>query len=266
MADMKQIHNFAVKWRDKFRDQNINYIELVDHWMADDCAALGFEMDCGHAFSEKYGNAFNNYEELDKIIDDVTDINLLGSAIYSQWRYFNHWAYTGSEILEPKNRKWFILALNRLALLSEKNPFRFHGTLKKVRIVSNNICYGLLPEPNDEVEQHITVNNKGRVWVSRYNCGHTFDKHEKASSINFTIEKSSADKLLTSFADYFGHEYSEIFVTDVGIWKIELTNTEGTTYTFKGSLCTDVSDNLTYLSKLVRDTLGIDDLFVFDGE
>ena len=47
MADMKQIHNFAVKWRDKFRDQNINYIELVDHWMADDCAALGFEMDCG---------------------------------------------------------------------------------------------------------------------------------------------------------------------------------------------------------------------------
>ena len=43
MADMKQIHDFAVKWCDKFRDQNINYIELVDHYMADDCAALGFE-------------------------------------------------------------------------------------------------------------------------------------------------------------------------------------------------------------------------------
>ncbi len=53
MADMKQIHDFAVKWCDRFRDQNINYIELVDHYMADDCAALGFEMDCGHAFSEK---------------------------------------------------------------------------------------------------------------------------------------------------------------------------------------------------------------------
>lgn len=66
MADMRQIHDFAVKWCDKFRDQNINYIELVDHYMADDCDALGFEMDCG------------------------------------QWRYFNHWAYTGAEILEPK--------------------------------------------------------------------------------------------------------------------------------------------------------------------
>lgn len=52
--------------------------------MADDCAALGFEMDCGHAFSEKYGNAANNHEALDRIIDDVTDIPLLGSAIYSQ--------------------------------------------------------------------------------------------------------------------------------------------------------------------------------------
>ena len=50
MPDMKQIHDFAVKWCDKFRDQNINYIDLVDHYMADDCAALGFEMDCGHVF------------------------------------------------------------------------------------------------------------------------------------------------------------------------------------------------------------------------
>lgn len=120
MADMKQVHDFAVKWCDKFRKQNISYIELVDHWMADDCDALGFEMDCGHAFSEKYGNAANNHDALDKIIDDVTDIPLLGSAIYSRWRYFNHWAYTGAEILEPENRAWFILAFTRLKELVDK--------------------------------------------------------------------------------------------------------------------------------------------------
>lgn len=131
MPDMKQIHNFAVKWCDKFRDQNINYIDLVDHYMADDCAALGFEMDCGHAFSEKYGQAANNHEALNRIIYDVTDIPLLGSAIYSQWRYFNHWAYDAAEILEPQNRAWFILALSRLALLSGENPFIFQGTLKR---------------------------------------------------------------------------------------------------------------------------------------
>lgn len=196
---MEQIYDFTVKWCDKFRDQNINYIELIDYYFADDCEVLGFKMDCGHAFSEKYGNAVNKHEDLDRIIDDVTDIPLLGSAIYSRWRYFNHWAYQGEDILETQNRAWFILALNRLALLSRYNPFIFQGTLKKMRIVSNNTCYGLLPEPEEEVEQHITINN------------------------------------------------------------------EGVTYKFRGSLCADFDYEGTDLSDFIRDTVGMDNLYMFDG-
>ena len=119
MADVKLINDFAVKWSNKFSDPDINYIELVDHWMADECDALGFEMDCGHAFSEKYGQASKDSKELNRIIDNVTDIDLLGSAIYSRWRYFNHWAYSGEEILDVKNRAWFILALDRLNELTK---------------------------------------------------------------------------------------------------------------------------------------------------
>ena len=171
VENRKQIYNFVIKWRDKFRDQNINYIELVDHWMADDCAALGFEMDCGHAFFEKYGRAANNFEALKKIIDEVTDIPLLGSAIYSRQKYFNHWAYSGEEILESQNREQFILIFSRLALLSEENPFLFQGMLKKLRIVSNNIRYGPMPERDDEEEQHLTINDKGRVWFAGYHFG-----------------------------------------------------------------------------------------------
>ena len=118
MADMKQVHEFAVKWCDKFKDRNINYLELVEPYMADDCFALGFEMDCGHAFEERYGEAVDNSEALRRIIDSVDDIPLLGSAIFSRWRYFNHWAYSGAEILLPENRAWFVLALTRLELLS----------------------------------------------------------------------------------------------------------------------------------------------------
>lgn len=265
MTEMKQIHDFAVKWCDKFRDQNINYIELVDHWMADDCAALGFEMDCGHAFSERYGQAANNHEALDRIIDDVTDIPLLGSAIYSQWRYFNHWAYDGAAILEPQNRAWFILALSRLALLSGDNPFIFQGTLKKMRIVSNNICYGPMPEPDEEVEQHLTINDEGRVWFAGYKFGNAGERYEKARTKNFRIEKASVDKLLNAIATYFGNEYIEVFATDIGNWVMELTNTEGTTYKFRGSLCADFDYEGADLSDLVRDIVGMDDLYVFDG-
>ena len=117
MIDMKSIHDYAVKWLEMFRDSDINYLALIER---DDCAALGFKMDSGNAFAEKYGRAVNDSKELAKIIDEVTDILLLGSAIYSQWRYFNHWAYSGAEILEPQNREWFIIALSRLAVLTEK--------------------------------------------------------------------------------------------------------------------------------------------------
>lgn len=266
MADMKQIHDFAVKWCDKFRDQNINYIDLVDHFMADDCAALGFEMDCGHAFYEKYGQAASNYEALDKIIDDVTDIPLLGSAIYSQWRYFNHWAYDAAEILDSQNRAWFILALSRLALLSGENPFLFQGTLKKMRIVSNNICYGPMPNPDEEVEQHLTIDDEGRVWFSGYSFDHGGENYEKARSKNFKIEKTDTDRLLGAIAAYFGNEYDEIFATDIGNWVMELTNTEGTVYKFRGSLCADFDYEGTDLSDLVRDIVDMDDLYVFDGK
>ena len=87
--------------------------------MADDCRALGFEMDCGHTFSAQYGTAAYDAEALQRITGQITDISLLDSAIYSRWRYFNHLAYSGSEILEPENCSWFIIALNRLGELAD---------------------------------------------------------------------------------------------------------------------------------------------------
>ena len=265
MADMKQIQKFAAKWYGKFSDKKINYIELVDHYMADDCEALGFVMDCGHAFSEKYGNAANNFEALEDIVGEITDIPLLGSAIYSQWRYFNHWAYSGEEILEPQNRAWFTMALSRLGELAECHMKRFKGTPQKVRIVSNNICYGPPPEPDDEVEQHITINADGRVWFSAYNFGSGFDGHKKSRSKIYKIEKDTAAKVLNSIARYFSTEYIEVFATDVGEWEIEIINTDGGGYKFYGSLIADFEVDGVDLSDMVREALGMGDLYVFDG-
>lgn len=46
---------------------------------------------------------------------------------------------------------------------------------------------------------------------------------------------------------------------------MELTNIEGVTYKYRGSLCADFDYEGSDLSDLVRDTVGIDDLYVFDG-
>lgn len=115
---MIQILYFVDKWLNKFLDETTNYIELVDHYMADECKALGFEMDSGASFTEKYGHQAGNIDVFCHIIDQVTDISILGNAIYSSWRYFNHWAYSAKEILYPENRQWFIVALIRLGELA----------------------------------------------------------------------------------------------------------------------------------------------------
>lgn len=144
----------------------------------------------------------------------------------------------------------------------KENALRFHGTLKKVRIVSNKICfYYCRPDPNDEVEQHLTINNNGRVWFS----GYKFENHEKTRTRNFKIEKADADRLLGKIAAFFSVEYNEYLLTDIGTWEMELTNTDGVTYKFRGSVCCFFDCEETDLSDLVRDILGMDDLFVFDG-
>ena len=120
LPSSKDIYDFANNWIKKFSDPNVDYLELVDHFMADDCETLGFKMDCGNSFSELYGNAVYDSKELKTIINRINDISLLGSAIYSRWRYFNHWAHDAKNILEEKNRQWFLVALKRLMVLSSQ--------------------------------------------------------------------------------------------------------------------------------------------------
>ncbi len=137
--------------------------------------------------------------------------------------------------------------------------------LKKLRIVSNNIRYGPMPERDDEEEQHLTINDKGRVWFAGYHFGNAGEQYKKARTKNFKIEKTSAEKLLDAFATYFGNEYMEAFATDIGSWVMELTNTEKITYKFYGSLCANFDHKCTDLSDLVHNTVGMNDLYVFDG-
>ena len=62
-----------------------------------------------------------------------------------------------------------------------------------------------------EVEQHLTINNEGRVWFSGYNFGCGGERYEKARSKNFKIDKDATDKLFDAIAAYFGNEYNGSF-------------------------------------------------------
>lgn len=174
MIEYATIHIFAVKWFEKFRNPNTFYSEIAEH-MGNECAALDFTEDGGSAFFERYNDASHDYIALRKIIGKVTDISLLGSAIYSQWKYYKDWAINGEDITSYESQMWFLTALGRLKALTALSSEIFRGTPTKISIVSKNTCYSSGPEPNDKVEQHLTINSAGGVWFSAYN----FDEGKK---------------------------------------------------------------------------------------
>ena len=110
--DKAKIHAFAEKWISEFQTRHIRTAEQL---MGAECAALGFVMDCGKSFAAKYPDAFMDNENLDRCIKEIDDLQLLGNAIYSKWRFYQHW-----DVWAPWDIPWFLTALNRMAELSSE--------------------------------------------------------------------------------------------------------------------------------------------------
>lgn len=265
VAEMKAILNFSSKWRAKFQDEKIKYKSLLDQSMADECSALAFKISSGDEFIKKYGHDVNNYGGLKKIIHEIKDIQLLGSAIYSKWAYFRYWADDSSEILSKENRLWFVLALKQLEKLSGDEVFACKNDIKKVRIISSNISFERMPDPEEEVEQRLSINSEGSVYFSAYKFGSVEKPYPKKQSKIFKIEKETSSKLLSALAAYFHERYDKTFTPDIGSWEIEITDRDGKVYKYYGSLDAKLEYEGIDLSDFLRDSLGMDDLYAFDG-
>lgn len=141
----------------------------------------------------------------------------------------------------------------------------FRLQIQKVRIVSNNICYGPEPLHEDEVEQHLTISVSGRVWFTGYKYANGFGKFEICRRQHFAIGKPVAKEILTLFSQYINSDQLGCYATDIGNWEMVITDTEGKKYTFKGSLCGGIAVGDIDLTQLIRKFLSIEQLLVFDG-
>ena len=75
--------------------------------------------------------------------------------------------------------------------------------LRKFTLVSNNTCYGPCPEPDEEVEQRLTLAANGRVWFSGYNFGHGFGDYEVGRKLQVNIGSEAAGRILDLLDRYF---------------------------------------------------------------
>ncbi len=114
----KAIHLFAKKWISKIDSPTLTFNEFED-FFGNECTLLGFQMDCGQQFVKLYPHAFDpDSGDIDSIVHTITDIDLLGSAVFSQYRYLTHWAFYPE--LNDQYRHWFIVLLNQMRLMTKK--------------------------------------------------------------------------------------------------------------------------------------------------
>lgn len=146
-----------------------------------------------------------------------------------------------------------------------KDIYDIISQLHKVEIISNNVCYGSILHPDDEVEQHLSILKDGRVSISRYKYG--LGEYEKISIENFKIKKETVIVIFSAIMGCLNKEYYKEMITDIGSWEMNLTYSDGKDQKFVGALFSHSQFNslIGKVSDLIRRKLGKNDLFVFDG-
>lgn len=116
-AARKRLHEYAVRFYDLYTDPQTEEHE-VEAGFPELCASLGLRMDSGRRFISAYSQgAFDRSSDLRGMAGSIKDVELLGSAIFSKWRYITHW--TNEDLLTDENRLWFCIAFDRLSQLTE---------------------------------------------------------------------------------------------------------------------------------------------------
>ena len=118
LADNATINAFARKWRAKVFERRR---DIEDCAFGEECKALGFHMDCGESFNRAFPEIdFRDVDGFERVVVGIDDIFLLGTAIFSYWRWFTHWNEF-HDICGDEPRKWFLAAFGRLMEITKES-------------------------------------------------------------------------------------------------------------------------------------------------
>ena len=150
-------------------------------------------------------------------------------------------------------------------------PFRlefvvWQSRLKSARIVSNLMCFGPYPEPEDPVEQRLTISSTGRVWFSEYLYGNGYpEKYPLGRKVQLSIGKDRAAAILSKLADVRDSGMPLMHCTDIGTWEMTLTDRVGNRSELSCSMNGLLIDGIE-LSDYIRERIPIEGMAIFGGE
>lgn len=250
MINRKEVYDFAIKWYDHF-EYEINHYKEIEY-MGEECEKLGFIIDEEEAFAKLYGRDEYNVD----MIEDIEDIFLLGSIIYSRWYYFDFWMY--DDLYRDNNCQWFMIALNRLKELSLDCSYQFKGILKRIHLRSINL-HPYIVKPQESI-QDLTIDSEGNMTLLGYK------DNELIRTKTIKLEQSMTQSLFHIISSYFQDNPFPCYQQEANHWLLELTNDKQDIYEYRESLNSYLQYEGKNLSHILRQYLQIDDLYAFDGE
>ena len=73
-------------------------------------------------------------------------------------------------------------------------------SIKKIKLISNNICYGPAPKPDEELEQRLTTADTGAVWLTHYALEEKGWKR-KLAGCRIKCERTNSSALINKMAE-----------------------------------------------------------------
>ncbi len=267
--DRKAVHDFAGQFLSVYRGSSpaLPISFYLNEAFGESCERLGFVMDCGEAFIRAYSSrAFFKAKELALRINSIHDAALLGSAIFSKWRYLTRWC-TDPSMQEEEEERWFILAFLRLEQLTAGPEARpcFRGRVRKFCLTSSAGGFRARTA-GYKVRERLTVHEDGRVRRTEI-----FEAEERGAyrkkRTEWTVSTRHKWKLLFAVLTLFARIDAEergwgVLGFDCGRWKIKLWNQNRETVEHIGCLWAGLG--AVDLSELVREALGRSDLWAFE--
>ena len=137
-------------------------------------------------------------------------------------------------------------------------------TVKKVQIISNNLRFGPMPRPDQEVEQHLTINDRGQVWLSRYRFGNGKERYPLIAEEYFQISIEEAAEILRKSAEAIDLGL-DCLAEDAGWFELVLTDDSGNETKGSGALIYGENGFHKELCDYIRSVLKRNDLLLMDG-
>lgn len=261
MNDIDNLQGFAMKCEDLFLDENSTHEDLLYDNFADEWAEYEFLPNSREEYMKNYGKAtYLKANAFFKIVRAIDNYVLLGGAIQEKWQTISN---SEDDLIESEeNRKWFSLAFHQLAHLLDYEAEVFSGKLCRLEL-STSLPFHFEEVDNKEIMQSFTLDRDGNFSLSGYRVNPNGDQPIKNRAAEFKLQKRAVEEIFNALEDHFKDGYRNDDDTTDGYYDLYLYNEEDEQFTYSDSL--SLEEDMRYLSNLIRENVGMEDLFAFDG-